>query len=117
MDLSWLQSRLTDGSYGDQSVLANRQAFLDDLGDVVDTGYWQNQMFVKNVHLTNFFYMTTAGTVAVQKVKMVNGVIDFPATVDFHGVRMLTPGPQGFPPAAFSPGPGHSNGSARRMPC
>jgi hypothetical protein len=46
-----------------------------------------------------------AGTVAVQKVKMVNGVIDFPATVDFHAVRMLTPGPQGFPPAAFSPGP------------
>ena len=53
-----------DGSYGDQSVLANRQAFLDDLGDVVDTGYWQNQMYVRNVHLTNFFYMTASGTVS-----------------------------------------------------
>lgn len=53
-----------DTSYGDLTVLANRQAFLDDLGDVVDTGYWQNQVFVKNVHLTNFFYMTVAGSAA-----------------------------------------------------
>jgi len=52
-----------DTSYGDMAVLANRQSFLDDLGDVVDTGYWQNNMFVRNVHLTNFFYMTVAGTV------------------------------------------------------
>ena len=51
-----------DESYGDQSVLGNRQAFLDDLGNVVDTGYWQNQMLVNNVHLTNFFYMSAAGT-------------------------------------------------------
>jgi hypothetical protein len=44
------------------------------------------------------------GTAAVQKVRVVNGVIDFPATVDFRPVRMLTPGPLGFPPAAFNPG-------------
>jgi hypothetical protein len=53
-----------DQAYGDMSVLANRQAFLTDLGDVVDTGYWQNQVFVKNVGLTNFFYMTAAGSAA-----------------------------------------------------
>jgi hypothetical protein len=53
-----------DTSYGDMATLANRQSFLDDLGDVVDTGYWQNQLFVKNVHLTNFFYMTVAGSAA-----------------------------------------------------
>ena len=52
-----------DESYGDMGTLANRQAFLDDLGNVIDTGYWQNQVFVRNVHLTNFFYMTAAGTV------------------------------------------------------
>jgi hypothetical protein len=45
------------------------------------------------------------GTAAVQTVRVVDGVIDFPATVDFSGVRMLTPGPQGFPPSAFRPGP------------
>lgn len=53
-----------DGSYGDMSVLSNRQAFLDDLGNVVDTGYWQNQMYVRNFHLFNFFYMTVSGAVA-----------------------------------------------------
>jgi hypothetical protein len=53
-----------DTAYGDMTVLANRQAFLDDLGDVVDTGYWQNQVWVKNVGVTNFFYMTVAGTAA-----------------------------------------------------
>jgi hypothetical protein len=44
------------------------------------------------------------GTAAVQQVHVVNGVIDFPATVNFSPVRMLTPGPQGFPPSAFAPG-------------
>jgi hypothetical protein len=45
-----------------------------------------------------------AGSAGVQKVTVVNGVIDFPATVDFTPVRQLTPGPQGFPPAAAQPG-------------
>lgn len=53
-----------DTSYGSMATLSNRQAFLDDLGNVVDTGYWQNQAYVKNVHLTNFFYMTAAGSAA-----------------------------------------------------
>jgi hypothetical protein len=44
------------------------------------------------------------GTAAVQKVTIVNGVIDFPATVDFSPVRQVSPGPTGFPPAAFNPG-------------
>jgi hypothetical protein len=45
-----------------------------------------------------------AGSAGVQKVTEVNGVIDFPATVDFTPVRQLTPGPQGFPPATAQPG-------------
>jgi hypothetical protein len=40
----------------------------------------------------------------VQKVTIVNGVINFPATVDFSPVRQVTPGPQGFPPAQAQPG-------------
>src|SRR5436305_1880559 len=39
-----------------------------------------------------------AGTKAVQKVTVVNGIIDFPATVDFTAVRNITPGATGFPP-------------------
>ncbi len=52
------------------------------------------------------------GTAAVQKVKMVNGVVDFPASVDFAPERKVVPGPTGFPPLAVQPGavgePGYS---------
>src|SRR5919202_5161769 len=52
------------------------------------------------------------GTSAVQKVTVHNGVIDFPATVDFRPARQVAPGPTGFPPAAATPGavgePGYS---------
>ena len=41
---------------------------------------------------------------AVQHVTMANGVIEFPASVDFTPVHSVTPGPTGFPPAAFSVG-------------
>ena len=52
------------------------------------------------------------GSAAVQKVTVVNGVINFPATVDFAPVRQVVAGPQGFPPAVAQPGavgqPGYS---------
>ena len=52
------------------------------------------------------------GTTAVQKVSVVNGVIDFPKTVDFRPQRIVVPGPTGFPPAQAEPGavgePGYS---------
>jgi hypothetical protein len=43
------------------------------------------------------------GTSAVQKVTVSNGVIDFPASVDFSPVHILS-APNGFPPAQFQPG-------------
>ena len=43
------------------------------------------------------------GSSAVQAVSVVNGVVDFPASVDFAaGPRVVVPGPQGFPPEAAS---------------
>ena len=44
------------------------------------------------------------GSGAVQKVTVVNGVIDFPATVDFSPVRNVVPSATGFPPLAADPG-------------
>ncbi len=45
------------------------------------------------------------GTTAVQKVRIVNGVVDFPATVDFGPVRQVAPSfPGGFPPSVAEPG-------------
>jgi hypothetical protein len=43
------------------------------------------------------------GTPGVQTVTIKNGVVDFPATVDFRPQRTLVPGPHGFPPAKASP--------------
>lgn len=51
-------------------------------------------------------------TAAVQKVRFVNGLIEFPATVDFAPERVVTPSAEGFPPVAVQPGavgqPGYS---------
>ena len=44
------------------------------------------------------------GTLAVQKVTVQNGVVDFPATVDFTPQRNVVPGSTGFPPLAADPG-------------
>lgn len=45
------------------------------------------------------------GTKAVQTVtKNADGTLNFPGTVDFSPTRAVTPGPQGFPPAAVTPG-------------
>src|SRR3954451_1293489 len=52
------------------------------------------------------------GTAAVQKVSVHDGVVDFPATVDFSPQRTVVPGPTGFPPDLATPGavgePGYS---------
>ena len=66
------------------------------------------------------------GTLAVQKVRATNGVIDFPKTVDFAPQRIVVPGPQGFPPDRAEPGaigqPGYSpliempDGTVRNAP-
>ncbi len=43
------------------------------------------------------------GTAAVQRVQIKNGIVDFPATVDFSPQRVIEPGTAGFPPAKASP--------------
>jgi len=44
------------------------------------------------------------GTLAVQKVSVRDGSIDFPATVDFRPYRNVEAGPSGFPPKTAEPG-------------
>jgi hypothetical protein len=44
------------------------------------------------------------GTPAVQKVTLNNGVVDFPATVDFSPDRVITVTNGAFPPTVFKPG-------------
>ena len=49
--------------------------------------------------------LNNAGKDAVQQVTLnADGSWNFPATVDFRPVRMVQPGPTGFPPAVAAPG-------------
>lgn len=52
-----------DSSYGDLSVLANRQAFVDDMADVIENAYWQNQAYFNGLFYYNYYYMTATGSV------------------------------------------------------
>ncbi len=53
-----------DTSYGDMSVLANRQAFLDDLEELIESSYWENQAYYINLAKFNYYYMNVTGSVA-----------------------------------------------------
>jgi hypothetical protein len=44
------------------------------------------------------------GTRATQKVRVINGVVDFPAAVDFSADHLVVAGQGGFPPAQAAPG-------------
>jgi hypothetical protein len=52
-----------DASYGDQTVLANRQAFVDDLTNLIESSYWQNQGYYFNLAYFNYYYMNVSGSV------------------------------------------------------
>lgn len=52
-----------DVSYGDLSVTANRQAFVDDMTDVIENAYWQNQAYFNGLFHLNYYYMTETGSV------------------------------------------------------
>lgn len=55
---------LPDSSYGDMTVLANRQAFLDDVETLVLSSYWQNQAYYYNLGKFNYYYMNVSGSAA-----------------------------------------------------
>ena len=72
---------LGDDSYGDLSDDANLQAFLDDLGVLIESSYWQNQSYYVNLGKFNYFYMTVTGEVDPP----VSGIcpdVTWPAEVD-----------------------------------
>ncbi len=52
---------VADEGYGDLSNITNRQNFLDDVGNLIDTGFWQNNMVVSNLGLFNFWFSTVSG--------------------------------------------------------
>lgn len=55
-----------DASYGDQTVLANRQSFVDDLTNLIESSYWQNQGYYFNLAYFNYYYMNVSGSVVAR---------------------------------------------------
>lgn len=78
-----------DASYGNMNVIANRQAFVDDMTDVIENGYWQNQAYFNGLLKYNYYYMTAAGSV-VPRAPDANGnfrcpTVTWPNQVDTDG--------------------------------
>ncbi|WP_166425605.1 hypothetical protein [Paraglaciecola sp. 20A4] len=65
-----------DASYGDLSILANRQLFVDDITNAIENGYWQNQGYYRNLARFNYYYSIDAGSVVANSP--VNGVFQCP---------------------------------------
>lgn len=53
-----------DDDYGNMSVVSMRQAFLDDVSDMVNNGFWMNQVWHVNFLRVNYWFMTQTGNVA-----------------------------------------------------
>lgn len=53
-----------DTSYGDLGVQANLQRFYDDIEEVIEEGYWQNNAYWVNLARFNYYYMTVGGSAA-----------------------------------------------------
>lgn len=78
-----------DASYGDLSVTANRQAFVDDMADVIENGYWQNRAYFNGLFHFNYYYMTTSGSVTPRTPDAAGNfrcpTVVWPAEVDTDG--------------------------------
>jgi len=52
-----------DDDYGDLSVVANLEAFLGDISNMIDEGFWQNNALAMNLGAFNFWFLTQSGDV------------------------------------------------------
>jgi hypothetical protein len=50
-----------DDDYGDMSVTSNKETFLNDVDELINQGFWQNNVLSVNSDLFNFWYMTRSG--------------------------------------------------------
>lgn len=69
-----------DSSYGDLSNLANRQAFVNDMTDIIENAYWQNQAYFNGLFYYNYYYMTVSGSVT-ERSPDANGKFRCPTVV------------------------------------
>lgn len=76
---------VADTSYGDLAVQANLQAFFDDIEQVIEQGYWQNNAYYVNLGRFNYYYLTVAGSAAAPTDPSDCPIVTWPAEVDTDG--------------------------------
>ena len=82
---------IPDDDYGSMSNVANRQAFLDDVADMIDTGFWENNAMFSNLGLFNFWFMTSSGDVQPPTGSSICPSVTWPDLTDaaFAEVKVL----------------------------
>jgi hypothetical protein len=81
-----------DDDYGDMSVVSNRQAFIDDIENMIGEGFLQNNALAVNLMGLNFWYMLRTGDVQPPaKPEDICPVVTWPdlAEADFAEVFVL----------------------------
>jgi len=80
-----------DDDYGDLSVTANRQVFLNDVADMIDTGFYENNAIVNNISLFNFWFTTVTGNVGPPAAGRICPTVTWPDLPDaaFAEVKVL----------------------------
>jgi hypothetical protein len=71
-----------DSGYGDLGNLTYRQAFYDDVADLIHEGFYENNAIVTNISLFNFWYMHTPGTVSAPSAVRDCPIITWPSLTD-----------------------------------
>jgi len=71
-----------DDDYGDLSIVEKRQVFLDDIANLIDEGFYQNNGIASNLVLFNFWYMTETGNVTPPTGSDICPTLTFPDLTD-----------------------------------
>ena len=80
---------VADDNYGDLDNITNRQAFLDDVANLIDEGFWQNNVIVRNLGLFNFYFSTAEGGNVAAPTSGICPIITWPDLTDALFAEMV----------------------------
>lgn len=80
---------VADDDYGDLNNVNNRQNFLNDVSNLIDEGFWQNNAIVRNLGLFNFYFSTAPGGNVAAPTTGICPVITWPNLNDALFAEMI----------------------------
>ncbi len=73
---------IPDNRYGDVAIEQNRQTFLNDISELINQGFYQNNTIANNLGLFNFWYMNTPGDVQAATGDAICPTVTWPDLTD-----------------------------------